>query len=248
MDRLNGADATSRRESFARLNHNCMAIGLWMNDEDNTMKLEELKALSTKELTALYNQYADKQVKRMESRAKLEERTAQLLRDNQKLEEGSEVAGDEVSSPVPTPAPTNGKGKPAKPPIEAEATTEEEDADMAKNATAKKTTKTTAKKTAAAKPAKPAKTAPAKKDAAAAGKRGAPLTDHTYIAISEKSKDFNPRGYKPQAESMRNKVYQEIKNSDGGKTRTQLEKKFGELGSVKAQLDVLVKLQFIKTA
>lgn len=79
--------AVSRRERFARLNHDCTAISIWMNEEENTMKLEELKAMSTKELTALYNQYADKRVKRMESRAKLEERTIQKLREAGKLDE-----------------------------------------------------------------------------------------------------------------------------------------------------------------
>lgn len=241
MDRLNGTEAKSRRESFARLKHDCMAIGLWINNEDITMNLQELKNMSSKELTALYNEHAAKQVKRMESRAKLEERTAQLLREAGKLDE-TQAAENAVSSPSPV---KGKKATAAKPPIEAPNPAEEGNADMATAATkktaAKKATKTVAKK--ATKTAAPA----AKKDAGNA-KRGAPLTDHNYIAISEKSKDFNPRGYKPQAESMRNKVYLEIKNSDGGKTRTQLEKKFSELGSVKAQLDVLVKLQFIKTA
>lgn len=221
----------SRKERFARLNHDCMAIGIWINSpEDDEMKLEDLKKMSTADLTALYNEHAAKQVKRMESRAKLEERTAQLLRDANKLEEG-----EPDENAVDSPAPQKGKkGKTNKPPIEAPTNSDEEgNADMAKNATAKKST---AKKGAAAKPA------PAKKEA---GKRGAPLTDHTYVAISEKSKNFNPGGNKLQASSARGVIYEAIKKKDGGITRSKLEAQFPEQ-NVKSAIDVLVKFGFIQ--
>jgi len=248
IDPSKNSDLPSRKESFARLSANCRLIHLWLFllPEDNEMTLDDLKKMSTADLTKLYNEHADKQVKRMETRAKLEERTIQKLREAGKWEDGSS-AGDGVDVSSDAPAKTPKAGKPSRPPIEAPATTTEEGtADMAKTATNKKT----ATKKAPAKKAAPKKEAATKKPAApkkeGGGKRGAPLTDHVYVAISEKSKDFNPRGYKPQAESMRNKVYQAIKGADEGLTRTQLEKKFSDLGNVKAQIDVLVKLAFIK--
>ena len=185
----------SRKERFERLNHDCMAIQIWMNflPEDDEMKLEDLKKMSTFDLTALYNEHAAKQVKRMESRAKLEERTAQLLREAGKLEEGA-AAENEVSSPVPQ---KGKKGKTAKPPVEAPPTNEEGTEDMATT----KGKKTATKKAAATKPAA------AKKEA---GKRGAPLTDHTHVAISEKSKHFNPGGNKLQASSARGVIFAAI--------------------------------------
>lgn len=228
---MSNDNTVSRRERFARLNHSCIAAEIWMNDPENTMNLEELKALSTKELTELYNKHAEKQVKRMESRAKLEERTAQLLRDQGKLDEGGE---GEVSSP--TPAPAKGKGKRGtnnKPPIEAPIT-EEGTADMA---TATKTKKTAAKKNGKAAPT-------AKKEP---GKRGAPLTDHTYKAISEKSKNYNPNGNKLQASSARGVVYEVIKKKADGISRSKLEEMFPDQ-NVKSALDVLVKFGFIQTA
>lgn len=205
----------SRKERFARLNHDCMAIGIWINSpEDDEMKLEDLKKMSTADLTALYNEHAAKQVKRMESRAKLEERTAQLLRDANKLEEG-----EPDENAVDSPAPQKGKkGKTNKPPIEAPTNSDEEgNADMAKPA-------------------------PAKKEA---GKRGAPLTDHTYVAISEKSKNFNPGGNKLQASSARGVIYEAIKKKDGGISRSKLEAQFPEQ-NVKSAIDVLVKFGFIQ--
>lgn len=234
---LEESKTESRRERFARLNHDCMAIHIWMNflPEDDDMKLEDLKKMSTADLTALYNEHADKQVKRMESRAKLEERTAQKLREAGKLDEGGE---GEVSSPAP--APSKGKGrKSAKPPIEAEPTNSEqqETADMAKNANAKKTPAKKATKTAA----KPA----AKKEAA--GKRGAPLTNHTYVAISEKSKNYNPGGNKLQANSARGIIFAAIQKKEGGLTRQKLEEMFPDQ-NVKSALDVLSKFGFIQTA
>lgn len=211
---LEESKTVSRRERFARLNHDCMAIHIWMNflPEDDDMKLEDLKKMSTADLTALYNEHADKQVKRMESRAKLEERTAQKLREAGKLDEGGE---GEVSSPAP--APSKGKGrKSAKPPIEAEPTNaEQETADMAKKE--------------------------------AAGKRGAPLTNHTYIAISEKSKNYNPGGNKLQANSARGIIFAAIQKKEGGLTRQKLEEMFPDQ-NVKSALDVLSKFGFIQTA
>src|SRR5690606_16033028 len=167
--------AVSRRERFARLNHDCKAIGIWMNEEENTMKLEELKAMSTKELTALYNQYADKRVKRMESRAKLEERTIQKLREAGELDEGKteECATNENN-------PTNPNS---------------EDATMAKTATTtKKSAKTATKKAPAKKATKaPATKAPAKKSSEGSAKRGAPTKNPTYVAIAEGSRGYNPK-------------------------------------------------------
>lgn len=216
----------SRRERFARLNHDCMAIHIWMTEEENTMKLEELKALSTKELTDLYNQYADKQVKRMESRAKLEERTIQKLREAGKLDESAE-GENAVDSATPQ------KGKKSntpKPPIEAPINSEEETADMSKNTA--KAAKTSTKKTATE-----------KKEGA---KRGAPLTNLTYTAISEKSKNYNPGGNKLQASSARGIIYAAIqKKGDAGITRQKLEEQFPDQ-NVKSALDVLIKFGFIK--
>jgi hypothetical protein len=233
MDRLDGSAAKSRREIFARLHHDCMAIHIWMlTPEDCEMKLEDLKKLSTKELTALYNEHAEKQVKRMESRAKLEERTAQLLRDANKLEEG-DASGNEVSSPAPQ---KGKKSKATKPPIEAPSTNEEGNEDMA-TTKGKKTAAKKATKTAAAKPAA------AKKEA---GKRGAPLTNLTYSAISEKSKNYNPGGNKLQASSARGIIFAAIqKKGDSGITRQKLEEQFPDQ-NVKSALDVLIKFGFIK--
>lgn len=211
-----------------------MATGIWMNDPENEMKLEELKALSTKELTALYNTMAEKQVKRMESRAKLEERTAQLLRDANKLEEG-DASENEVSSPAPQ---KGKKSKTVKPPIEAPSTNEEGTEDMA-TTKGKKTAAKKATKTAAA-----PKPAAAKKEA---GKRGAPLTNLTYTAISEKSKNFNPGGNKLQASSARGIIYDAIKAAANGLTRQKLEEKFPDQ-NVKSAIDVLIKFGFIQVA
>lgn len=219
----------SRKERFARLSHDCMAIQIWMNflPEDGEMKLEDLKKMSTFDLTALYNEHAARQVKRMESRAKLEERTAQLLRDAGKLEEDA-TAESGVSSPAPQ------KGKKAaatqKPPIEAPPTKEEGTEEMA----------TTKGKKAATK-----KAATKKTDAAPAGKRGAPLTDLTYTAIPEKSKLFNPGGNKLQASSARGVIFAAIQKKDAGIKRTKLEEQFPDQ-NVKSALDVLVKFGFIK--
>lgn len=224
MERTEGdKEPRSRKQIFADLNHRCMAMGIWMNDPENEMKLEDLKALSTKELTALYNEHAERQVKRMESRAKLEERTAQLLRDSGKLDEGE--AGENA---VDSPAPQKGKkSNTPKPPIEAPLS-EEGTADMSKTA---KTAKTAAKKDAA----------PKKEP----GKRGAPLTNLTYTAISEKSKNFNPGGNKLQASSARGIIFAAIQKKEGGITRQKLEEQFPEQ-NVKSALDVLVKFGFIK--
>lgn len=230
MDRLDGKEARNRRETFANLNHRCMAMGIWMNDPENTMNLEQLKALSTKELTALYNQYADKMVKRMESRAKLEERTMQKLREEGKWEDGAQ-AGNEVSSKPPQ------KGKKSttkKPPIEAPIEDEQGASEMA----SKKSPKS-AEMTKAANPA-----TTSKKEA---GKRGAPLTNYTYVAISEKSKNFNPKGNKLHASSARGIIYEAIKKKEAGVTRQKLEEQF-QGQNVKGALDVLVKFGFIQVA
>jgi len=230
MDRLDGKEARNRRETFANLNHRRMAMGIWMNDPENDMNLEQLKALSTKELTALYNQYTDKMVKRMESRAKLEERTMQKLREAGQWEDGT-AGGNEVSSTVPQ------KGKKSttkKPPIEAPIEAEQGASEMA----TKKSTKTATKATQTAKPAA---------DKNEAGKRGAPLTNHTYVAISEKSKNFNPGGNKLQASSARGIIYDAIKKKEGGVTRQKLEEQFPDQ-NVKSALDVLTKFGFIQVA
>ena len=233
MDRLDGKEARNRRETFANLSHRCMAMGIWMNDPENDMNLEQLKALSTKELTALYNQYADKMVKRMESRVKLEERTMQKLREAGKWEDGT-AGGNEVSSTVPQ---KGEKSTTKKPPIEAPTEAEQGASEMA----TKKSTKTATKDTKDTKTAKPA--AAAKE----AGKRGAPLTNHTYVAISEKSKNFNPGGNKLQASSARGIIYDAIKKKEAGVTRQKLEEQFPDQ-NVKSALDVLSKFGFIQAA
>lgn len=217
-------DVRSRKQIFADLHHRCMATGIWMNDPENEMTLEDLKKMSTKDLTALYNQHAEKQVKRMESRAKLEERTMQLLRDAGKLEEGA--AGENaVSSPAPKKS--GKKSTTPKPPIEAPINEGSDDMAKAKKGSTKKTA---------------AKTTPAKKEA---GKRGAPLTDHTYKAIPEKSKKFNPAGNKLQASSARGLVFAAIQKKDGGMKRSKLEADYPDT-NVKSALDVLIKFGFIE--
>lgn len=80
-----------------------------------------------------------------------------------------------------------------------------------------------------------------------AGKRGAPLTNHTYVAISEKSKSFNPNGNKLQASSARGIIYDAIKKREGGVTRQKLEEQF-QGQNVKGALDVLIKFGFIQVA
>jgi hypothetical protein len=225
MNGAEGQKVETRRDKFARLKHDCMAIGIWINSpKDDKMRLEDLKNMNTKELTALYNEHAARQVKRMESRAKLEERTAQLLRDAGKLDQGGE---DEVSSPVPA---THGKRVTNKPPIEAPAT-EEGNADMA---TATATKKKASKKTAA----KPAGNG-------AKAQRGAPLTNKTYKVISEKSKKFNPDGNKLQASSSRGLIYAALQKKEAGLTRTKLEEMFPDV-NVKSALDVLIKFGFVE--
>jgi|SRR5690606_7520147 len=201
--------AVSRRERFARLNHDCKAIGIWMNEEENTMKLEELKAMSTKELTALYNQYADKRVKRMESRAKLEERTIQKLREAGKLDEGKteECATNENN-------PTNPNS---------------EDATMAKTATTtKKSAKTATKKA----PAKKATKAPAKKSSEGSAKRGAPTKNPTYVAIAEGSRGYNPKNLRINPTSSRAQVLEYIAKAPNGRTKKQCEEKFADTPEV----------------
>lgn len=201
--------AVSRRERFARLNHDCTAISIWMNEEENTMKLEELKAMSTKELTALYNQYADKRVKRMESRAKLEERTIQKLREAGKLDEGKteECATNENN-------PTNPNS---------------EDATMAKTAAAKKkSAKTTAKKA----PTKKATKAPAKKSSEGGAKRGAPAKNPTYVAIAEGSRGYNPKKLRINPTSSRAQVLEYIAKAPTGRTKKQCEEKFADVPGV----------------
>lgn len=197
----------SRRELFARLNHDCMAIGIWMNEEENTMKLEELKAMSTKELTALYNQYADKRVKRMESRAKLEERTIQKLREAGELDE--EKTEECTTNPNPN----------------------SEDATMAKTATAKKSAKTAAKKKSAAKATKATK-APAKKSSEGGAKRGAPTKNPTYVAIAEGSRGYNPKNLRINPTSSRAQVLEYIAKAPTGRTKKQCEEKFADTPEV----------------
>jgi len=221
-----------------------MAIAIWMNFFGNNpkgeeMKLEDLKKMSTRDLTELYNKHAEKQVKRMESRAVLEERTAQLLSDAESL------AGKEVSSNAPQ------KG-------ESRNTNPEGIKEM--NTAAKKTLKPAtignkvpaaqkiANKAPAAKPAKAVAAKPAKPAKAASDKpaksRGAPLTDGTYIAISEKSKNFNPLGCKLQASSARFAVYEAIKAKENGISRSKLETMFEGI-NVKGTLHTLTALSFI---
>lgn len=242
----------SRKEQFERLSHNCMAMGIWLltPEGENEMTLNELKKMSTKELTALYNQHAEKQVKRMESRAKLEERTAQLLRDKDQLSE------DAVDSTVPT----KGKKRNIKPPMEAPETTTNEagDEEMATNNTSARNVSKRGAPPPTARGRSPKTSAPAKKTSAPAkaaaksegeakGKRGAPLTNHTYKAISEKSKKFNPGNNKLQASSARGLILEAIKKKEAGLTRQKLEEMYPEQ-NVKSALDVLVKFGFIEVA
>lgn len=254
----------SRREQFARLKHDTTACEIWLNDPENTMTLDELKALTTKELTALYNSHAERQVKRMESRAKLEERTIQLLREQGKLE-------DKPSAPDAADSNTiirKQRGKPRDPatPLEAKnmretanagindgtplrdasarkrkpSTTEEGTDDMA-------TSKKNGKKAPAAKKAATTKQKPAAAKKETNGKRGAPLTNHTYVAISEKSKNYNPGGNKLQGNSARGIIFNAIQKKEGGLTRAKLEEMFPEQ-NVKSALDVLIKFGFVQTA
>lgn len=213
----------SRRERFARLNHDCTAISIWMNEEENTMKLEELKAMSTKELTALYNKHAEKRVKRMESRAKLEERTIQKLREAGELDEGKteECATNESNTPNPN----------------------SEDATMAKTATTKKSAKTAAKKAPAKKAAKAAKTAkaPAKKSNEGSAKRGAPTKNPTYVAIAEGSRGYNPKNLRINPTSSRAQVLEYIAKAPTGRTKKQCEEKFADTPEV----NVLSALYFL---
>lgn len=243
-------EVRSRRDCFRDLHHRCMAIGIWMNDPENKMNLEELKKLSTKELTELYNKYADKQVKRMESRQKAEERTIQLLRDAGQWDDGTqkprepataleaknirETANAGINDGTPhRDASSKKKGnKQPRKPIEAPEPTNEGTNDMAaKNAKKKPATKS-AKKTAAA---------PA---AAEKKPRGAPTTNYTYTAIGEKAKGYNPEGLKLQAGSARGLVLEFIRGGESGKTRKQIEAKFPDINT-KSALDVLVKYGFV---
>lgn len=212
---LGDEKTVSRRERFARLNHDCTAMSIWINEEENTMKLEELKALSTKELTDLYNQYADKRVKRMESRAKLEERTAQKLREAGKLDEDmtarearniretakAGVNTDSAKDLAKTKAPTEAKGK-------------------------GKSAKATSKASPATGKAQPPKGKGEGAGKAPKASRGAPVKNPTYVAIPEGSKGYNPKGFRTNPSSSRFQVLEYIRKAPTGRTREQCEKQF----------------------
>ena len=211
---LGDEKTVSRRERFARLNHDCTAMSIWINEEENTMKLEELKALSTKELTDLYNQYADKRVKRMESRAKLEERTAQKLREAGKLDEDmtarearniretakAGVNTDSAKDMAKTKAPAEGKGK--------------------------KSANATSKASPATGKAQPPKGKGEGTGKAPKASRGAPVKNPTYVAIPEGSKGYNPKGFRTNPSSSRFQVLEYIRKAPTGRTREQCEKQF----------------------
>ncbi len=237
----------SRKEKNVEREHNRKAMHIWLflTPEDDNMKLEDLKKMSTADLTALYNTMASKQVKRMESRAKLEERTAQLLRDNNKLD--ADAPADTGREPATAKEAKNiretaeagindgthaAKASTRKPASTKPSTTKEPE--MAKTATKKAPAKKAAKK------------APAKKAAAPAGEktRGAPLTNYTYTAIGEKAKGYNPEGLKLQASSARGLVLEAIRKNEAGKTRKQIEAMFPDINT-KSALDVLVKYGFV---
>lgn len=252
---MSGDKTESRREKFARLNHSCMATEIWLNDpEMEHMKLEELKALTTKELTALYNEHAARQITRAESRAKLEERTIQLLREAGKLDEEKKAEeGDTTHHP-------KRRGKPRDPatPLEAKNMRETANAGINDGTPLREASSRTRKSNKAeegsadvATKSKSKKAAPkAKKEAAPkkeAGKRGAPLTDHTYKAISEKSKNYNPGGNKLQPNSARGIIFNAIQKKEAGISRSKLEEMFPEQ-NVKSAVDVLIKFGFVQVA
>lgn len=80
------------------------------------MKLEELEAMSTKDLLALHNKHAEKQIKRASSRDALIKRTASLLEDAAPAPKASAKAAAK-SAPKASAgkgAATGARGRPAK--------------------------------------------------------------------------------------------------------------------------------------
>ncbi len=195
---------------------------LMMLPENDPMELKDLQAMSVSELKNLYNSLAEKQIKRFESRAKAEERTAQLLREAGKLEEAKEPK-----------AKAKAELKPAKKPIEAPEPSPEP-------AKGKKQGKA---------PAPDKKPSPASSPEASAAKRGrgAPVKNESYKLIPETDKRFNPGKLRIQPSSARGRVLAEMEKLKPGATitRTELEKLF-EGQNVKSALDVLVKVKFIE--
>lgn len=182
------------------------------------MELKDLQAMSVSELKNLYNSLAEKQIKRFESRAKAEERTAQLLREAGKLEEAKEPSS---------------KVKPVKKPIETPETAPEP-------AKGKKQGKAPA-------PDREQAPASSPEASAAKRGRGAPVKNESYKLIPESDKRFNPGKLRIQPSSARGRVLAEMAKLKPGATitRTDLEKLF-EGQNVKSALDVLVKVKFIE--
>lgn len=233
-----GADVqpVSRREQFARLNHDCFIMRVW-NLTGDKMKYDELAKLSMAQLADLYNKHADKKVKRFESREVGTKRVLDALEMAGIKVEGMKsphgiagytdkdgAGGPEHTASEPEPAKQPGrKGKGAKP--------APAPAPVAEGKPAK------AKGKAAAAPE------PKAKESAARG-RGAPKKDFNYTALKLKP------GVRLNPTSARTLVYNKLDEAGkDGMTREALEKHFTKAKqdvNVKSALDYLVKMKMVK--
>lgn len=209
------------------------------------MELKDLQALDMAGLTKLYNELAEKQVKRFESRKKAEERTHQLLREQGKLDEAMTQA--EAKNIAETAKAGVNTGTELRK-IEPKKAAKKKAVKPQESRPAPKAGKGKGKTAGAAPAPTPAK---GKKDAgkAPAKKRGAPTKNPTYTAISEKAKGYNPKGLRINPASARQTVLDFIKTSSEGKTREQIEKKFDETDiNVPSSLYFLTTYGFAKVA
>ena len=271
----------TRRDRFKELHRNCTAIAIWMFlsnhlPENEQMNLKQLKAMPTQDLIDLYNDLTEQQVKRMASRADAERRTIEALKKKGKwvdeVVEGlneteaknvheTAKAGANTGTPdrKTKPAATRGKVKKCKPET------------AAKNLHGSLGTPTQPGKgkgkSAGKAQEKPAKAQPEPKAGKGKGKsadgagkatgeagkrgRGAPQKNPTYTAIAPNAKEYNPKGFKPQATSDRMVVLQHIRDNKGQRTRDQIVEHFNKLGedrNVDAALYYLGKYGFCRVS
>jgi hypothetical protein len=204
-------------------------ILLSTGDEVNGMNLLQLREKSTMELRDIYNGLAEKSIKRFADRVDAERRTAERLKeagqwegdnpDGKTKKKGPRVVEKAASEPPPTKV--NGKApKAAKP------------AKQAKQAPAKAEKKAPAAKAPAASKTPKVK---AESKAASGAKRGAPLSNKTYVAVETDRRMHEG--------SARTKVYNRLKElGDSGADREALENHFvnDESVNVKASIDYLI--------
>lgn len=213
-------------------------------DVENAVNLTDLEKMSTADIVTLYNTLADKQVKRMASRADAERRTIEALKEAGKWEEpGTEPTAAPVREAR---APKGKKGgeadaAPLLPPEKKPA------AKVKPSPTSKIGGKEPDKVKAPI--AKPTKTKPEKvkkQPAPAAGNgRGAPRKNPVYIPFAGPKTKYNPKGLRINPNSARKFVLDFIEKNPAGKTRDQIEQHFSETElNVKSALDFCIKYGF----